>query len=148
MEVFAGDIDGGAVGEVASLGEVHAEDGVAGLAEGEEDGEVGVRAAVGLDVRVLRAEELLGPLARDVLDDVDVRTAAVVAFSGVALGVLVGEDAARREEHGLRDDVFGGDELDVVLLAFELAVTGRGDLGIIEFQVFEEVGHGDLFHEK
>ena len=62
-----------------------------GLSKAEEHGLVGLRAGVGLHVGVLGAEQLLDAVDRELLDDVDVLAAAVVALAGVALGVLVGE---------------------------------------------------------
>ena len=44
-----------------------------------------------LDVGVLAAEQRQGPVDRQLLDDVDLLAAAVVAATGVAFGVLVGE---------------------------------------------------------
>ena len=44
------------MGQVAAGGEAHAEDGVAGLDEGEEDGLVGLGAGMWLHVHVLAAE--------------------------------------------------------------------------------------------
>ena len=68
----------------------------------------------------LAAEQLLGPLDRQRLGDVDELAAAVVALARIALGVLVGHDRALRLEHGARDDVLRGDQLDLVLLPAEL----------------------------
>ena len=47
----------------------------------------------------------LARVDRDVLRDVDLLAAAVVAAAGVALGVLVGEHGALRLQHGARDEV-------------------------------------------
>ena len=118
----AGEIRLVAVGEVAAVGEVHGEDLVAGLEHGEVDGGVRLRAGVRLDVGVLRAEELLGAVDGELLDDVDVFAAAIPAAAGVALGVFVGEHGALRLHHGGRGEVFRGDQLDVVALA---ALFGR-----------------------
>ena len=82
--------------------EGEAEEGVARFEQRHVDGVVGLGAGVGLDVGVLGAEELLGPLDRQLLGDVDLLAAAVVAAAGVALGVLVGQHRADRFEHRLR----------------------------------------------
>ena len=58
----------------------------------------------------------------DVLHLIHIRTAAVVALAGQALGVLVGEDAAHGGHDGGRDDVLAGDELDIFPLAGQLTV--------------------------
>ena len=88
------------------------------------------RAGVGLDVGEAGAEQLLGALDGEGFGDVDELAAAVVALAGIALGILVGHDRALRLEHGAGDDVLGGDQLDLVLLAAELLADGVGDLGI------------------
>ena len=78
------------------------EDGVARLDGGEVYAHVGLAARMGLDVGVVRAEEGLGPLAREVLGHVDELAAAVVALARIALGVLIGEDRARGLHHRAR----------------------------------------------
>ena len=97
----------------------------------EVDGHVGLRARVRLDVGVIGAEELLGAIARDVLDDVDLLAATVVALAGKPLGVLVGEHGTGGLEHRQRDEVLGGDQLDGAALASELGVDGGRDLGVL-----------------
>ena len=110
--------------------ELHAHDRVAGLDHRHVGGVVGLRAGVRLDVGVLGAEDLLGAVDGELLGDVDLLAAAVVALAGVALGVLVGEHRAGGLEHGLGHEVLGGDHLQRRLLASQLAVEHRGDLGI------------------
>ena len=68
--------------EVAAVGEREAEHRVARLEQRVIDGGVGLRAGVRLDVRVLGAEQLLGAVDRELLGDVDVLAAAVVARPG------------------------------------------------------------------
>ena len=77
-------------------GQRQAHDRVAGLQQRVVDGGVGLRAGVRLDVGVLGAEQRLGAVDRELLDDVDVLAAAVVALARVALGVLVGQHGALR----------------------------------------------------
>ncbi len=56
---------------------------------------VRLRAGVRLHVGVLGAEQRLRAVDRELLDDVHVLAAAVVALARIALGVLVREDASR-----------------------------------------------------
>ena len=58
------------------------------------------------------------------LGDVDEAAAGVVAAARIALRVLVGHHRALRLQHGAGDDVLGGDQLDLVALAAELALDG------------------------
>ena len=110
--------------------ERHAEERVAGLEQRHVDGVVGLGAGVRLDVGVLGAEQLLGAVDRQLLGDVDLLAAAVVAAARVALGVLVGQHRADRVEHRLGHEVLRGDHLQGPLLAAQLAVEHGGDLGI------------------
>src|SRR5258705_13990552 len=73
---LAGVVHGASGRQMAPVGEIRAEHGVAGLEQGEVDGHVGLGARVGLDVDVLGAEELLGARDRQVLDDADDLAAA------------------------------------------------------------------------
>ena len=115
---------------MAAVVERHPHDRVAGIEHRHVGGVVGLGAGVGLDVRVLGAEQLLGPIDRQLLGDVDLLAAAVIAASGIALGVLVGEHRAGRVEHRLGDEVLRGDHLQRALLALELAPEHLGDLRV------------------
>ena len=127
---LAGEIGGVAVGEVAAVTEVHAEDLVTRLEHGGVDGEVGLGARVRLHVGVLGAEELLGTVDRELLDLVDELAAAVPAFARVTLGILVGQHAALGLQDRRVGEVLRGDELNVALLAGELGGDGGVELGI------------------
>ncbi len=142
MEVLAGDVDRAAVGQVAAVGEVHAHEGVAGLEHSLERGQVGGSAGVGLDVGMLSAEQLAGALTGDLFGLVDAVAAAVVALAGIALGVLVGKARAHSHHDSRGDDVFGGDQLDVALLAVILLLNSGADFGVILGQEF----HGFFDH--
>ena len=70
-----------------------------------------------------------------VLRDVDPFAAAVIAFAGIPLGVLVGHHAAHRFAHGFARVVFRRDQLQVLLLALFLAGDCGENLGIFGFDV-------------
>src|SRR6266540_4426059 len=108
----------------------HAHDGVAGLQERQVDREVGGRARVGLDVRMLDAEEPVRALDRQFLEPVDDLLTFVVPLAGIPLGVLVREDAAERFQHRTRDVVLRRDQADRPSLPLDLLVQERGDLGV------------------
>ena len=110
-----------------------------GCKRGQIDGHVGLAAGVGLDVDVLGAEELLGPVAGQVLDHVDVLAAAVVALPGIALGIFVGQHAADGLHDGGAGVVFAGDHFQPVLLAVDFAGNGGPN-----FRVF----FGDEVHGR
>jgi len=105
----AGEVERMAVRQVATVGKIHAQHGVARLQGGHVDGDVCGGAGMRLDVGVFGAEQLLGAIDRELLDLVGVFAAAVVTLAGIAFGVLVGEDGAHGFENGFGDEVFGGD---------------------------------------
>jgi hypothetical protein len=104
------------VGQVAAFGQAHAHDRVARLGEGHQHGLVGLRTGVRLDVGGFGAEQLLQAVDGQLLGDVDVLAATVVALARIAFGVLVGQLRALRFHDRLADVVFGGDQFDVLFL--------------------------------
>ena len=127
---LAGEVELVAVGEMAPVGEVEAQDAVAGGEEGHVGGGVGLGAGMGLDVGMIGPEELPGSITGEVFDDVGELAAAVVALAGIAFGVFVGEDGACGFEDGAADEVFRGDHLEAVVLTFDFVLDLQGDLGV------------------
>ena len=115
---------------MTALVETHAQHSFPGLEEREVHTHVGLGPGVGLDIGVLRPEELLGPIDGQLLHLVDHRTALVVAPARVALGVLVGEDRTRGGHHRGRGEVLRGDEVDVGVLPFDVFADEAGDCGV------------------
>ena len=150
VEQLARGIHLGTVGEVAAVGQAHAEDGVTRLQQREVHGLVGLRTAVRLHVGVIGAEQLLEAVNRQLLGDVHVFAAAVVALARVAFSVLVGQLAALRFHHRRAGVVLAGDQLDVVFLALGLSGDGLGQFGIVGFdadvtrehRVLQQAGKG------
>src|SRR5580700_10193338 len=110
--------------------QAHSKDYVPRLDESEIRGGIGLRARMRLDIGVRGAEELLRPVDRQLLDDIDEFAAAVVALARIAFGVLVGEHRALRSEHARTCVVLRCDKLDVLFLAAYLSGERRGELGI------------------
>ncbi len=102
-----------------------------------------------LHVGVLRAEELLCAVDRQLLDFIGVLATAVVALARIALGVLVGEDGAHGFEDRFGDEVFRRDELQPGGLAPGFVAKKAGDLRIdgVQRAVHAVVGDGGLGHE-
>src|SRR6185312_12548831 len=90
----------------------------------------------------------LGPIDGELLGDIDVLAATVVALSGITLGVLVGQHRALAFEHGDGHEVLGSDHLERPLLALELKGQHLGDLridlgeGAVEEVLWKLYGHG------
>jgi hypothetical protein len=132
---LAREVHRAAVGQVAAVRQVHTENGVAGRELREVDGHVGLRSGMRLHVDVLGTEQLLGAIDGKLLGDVDELAAAVVAASGITLGILVGENRALRFENGAADDVLGSDQLEVVLLPLRLLAQHASNLRIGPLQL-------------
>ena len=130
MIQLAGKVDGGAMGQVAAVGKIHAHDRVARLDRGEIGRQVGVGAGVGLDVGVVGAKQPAGPAAGQLLGLVHAGAAAVIPFAGITLGIFVGQAGAHGGHHSRTDDVFGSDQLHILLLAGKLLADGPGHLGV------------------
>ncbi len=92
------------------------------------------RAGVRLHVGEIAAEQLLGALDRQRLGDVDELAAAVIAPARITFGIFVGQHRALRLQHRARDDIFRGDQLDLVTLATEFQLDHVGDFGVALLQ--------------
>ena len=127
---LAGEVERVAVREVAAVSEVHAEQRVSRLKQGDEHAHVGLRAGVRLDVGVLGAEQRLGARDGERFGDVHELAAAVVALARVALGVLVREDRSGGFEYRRADEVLGCDQLEPRGLPRALVRDRLGNIGV------------------
>ena len=132
--------------QVSARRQIHAEKGLAGLDEGQEDGVIGLAPRVGLHVGERAAEQPARAVHRQLLDDIDVRHPAVIAPARIPLDGPVGEYRTLGFQHRPADDVLGGDQLDLVVLAGRLAGDGRGHLRIRLRQRRAEVAGVGLAH--
>ena len=139
---LAGEVDAGAVGEMAAHIQLHPQHGIAGFQDGEVGGHIGLRPAVGLDIGVFGAEQFPGAVDGEGFDHIHKFAAAVVAASGVALGVLVAHQLGLRLHHGFAGVVFGGDEDDGIALAAVFAGDSVGNGGVKAGQQGVGVGSG------
>ena len=111
-------------------GEIEAHERVARLHQRQEHALVGLAAGIRLNVGEAAAEQHAGALDRELFGDVDELAAAVVAPARIAFGVFVGHHRALRLEHRAGNDVFRGDQLDLVALAADFQFDRAGDLRI------------------
>ncbi len=130
LKPLAGNVDRRAVGQVAAAGEIHAEKFVARLQQREEHRLVGVGARVRLHVGEGAVEQALGAIDGQALGFVDKLAAAIIAPPRIALGVFVGQHRTLRLQHRARDDVFRGDQFDLLLLTAQFGGDGRAHVGI------------------
>ncbi len=118
------------MGKMAAVREIHRQDPIAGFDRGKVDRHVGLRPAVRLHVDVLRAEDFLCAIDRQLLDHVDIFAAAIPAFARVAFGIFVRQAGSLRLHHGAAGEIFRGDQFDV----FALAPFLRGD-SFVDFRI-------------
>src|SRR3712207_790602 len=90
---------------------------------------------MGLYIRILGAEELLGPVNGQLLHHIGMFTAAVVAMAGIALSVLIGEDRSHGRHNSWRYPVLRGDQLDVICLPVILRTDSISNLRIFLINV-------------
>ena len=101
-----------------------------GLMQRHEGRRIGLAAGMRLHIGVVGTEQALDAIDGQLLDDVDILAATVVALARIAFGVLVGEHRTLRLEHARTGVVLRGDELDVLFLPHALAVDGARQFGI------------------
>ena len=82
------------MGQVPAVSQAHAKHGITGRTQRQVNGSVGLRTGMRLNVGIVGAEQLLGAIDRQLLRNIDVFTPAIITFAGIALRILVGEDAA------------------------------------------------------
>ena len=111
------------------------------MQQGKIDGQVGLCARVGLYVGIFGAEEAAGPLDGNALHLVDKLAAAIIALAGQSLGIFVGEHAAHGGHHRRGDNVFAGNQLNVLALANQLPAHGGGNVGIDSLDKADAVHH-------
>ena len=129
---------------MAAVGQTHAQHGVAGLEQGEKGCQIGVGTGMRLDVGVIAAEQLAGPLTGQLLGDVHGAATAVILLTGIALGVFIGQAGALRQHHRLADDVLRRDQLNVAAFPGKFLLNGSAQFRI----VLGEILHGLLKHNK
>ncbi|MNM67033.1 hypothetical protein D3C81_785500 [compost metagenome] len=128
---FARGADVGAVGQVTTVGQAHAQDGVTGRQQGQVNSSVSLRASVRLDVGVVGAKQFLGAVDGQLLDHVDVFAAAVVALAWVTFGVFVGQNRALGFHDSRAGVVFRRNQLDVLFLALSFLLHGGKEIGVV-----------------
>ena len=116
--------------QVAAVGEIHRQNFVAECQHAEIDGHICLAAAVRLDVSVLCSEELLRPLDGECFHDVHILAASIPPAAWVAFGVFVGEAGSLSFHDGAAGEILGGDQLDVLELAFVFLLDGCCDFRI------------------
>src|SRR5690606_25377714 len=77
------------------------------------------------------------------LDNIHVLAAAVIALAGIAFGVFVGQLRTLRFHHGRAGVVFRSDQLDMLFLALVFLLDGSPQLRVIVGKAAVRVEHED-----
>ena len=102
-----------------------------------------------LHVDVVAAEELARAVASEVLNDVGILAAAVVAAPGIPLSIFIGEDRARGLQHCFRDKVLAGNHLKPLVLAESFLVKSSGDFRVdLGKSEGHTVGHKGILRQR
>ena len=111
---FAGEVGPVPVGEVAAVGEIHRENGIARLQNREVNGHVGLGTGVGLHVGMIPAENFQHTVNGELFHFVHHLATAIPALAGIAFRVFIGQQGALGFPDGGRSEIFGGNQLNVV----------------------------------
>ena len=126
--------------QVTALRQIHTHNSVAQIEQSEVNCKVGLRTGVRLNIRILCTEQLTCALDCDALYLVNKFTAAVVALAGKTLSVLIGQHAAHSSHNAGRNDIFAGDQLDILALTVQLLVHRTAQLRV------DRLDHTDGIH--
>jgi hypothetical protein len=127
---LGGEVQAHAVRQMAAMGEIHRQDGVARVKQRAVNGGVGLRARVRLDVGVIGAEQLLRACYSKSLNDVDVPASAAVALTRIAFRELVHEYRTLRLDDRRMGVVLRRNHTQGGFLASQLSRECFGDLRI------------------
>ena len=93
--------------------------------------QIRIRATVGLNVGESALEQLFRTITRQILNDIDLLAATVIALAWIAFGILVGEHAAHRFHDRWRSEVLRSDQLDARTLTLELLIDRGCNLRVL-----------------
>ena len=113
-----------------AMRERHAQQRIARLQGGQIHRGVGLRTGMRLDIDILRVEQRLDPIYRQLLHDIHILTAAVIALAGIPFGIFVGQHRPLRLHHRRAGIIFRSDQLDIFFLALHLAFDRLPEIGV------------------
>ena len=128
---FTGEVYRRTVSQVATLRQVHTQNGVARLQQRSVDREVSLRTRVRLDVGVVCAKQFFRAVNRQLLNDIHIFATAVVALARISFSIFVGQLRPLRLHHARAGVVFGGDQFDVLFLTYFFLLHSLPQFGII-----------------
>ena len=118
------------MGQVSTMSQGEAQDRVARLRDGHQHGCIRLSTGMGLHIGVLRAEDLLGTVPGEVLNDVHIFAAPVVPTPRVPLRIFVRQHRTLGLKDRSGNEVLTRNHLERVPLAAQFAGNGVGNLGV------------------
>ncbi|MNN49902.1 hypothetical protein D3C81_1644570 [compost metagenome] len=73
-----------------------------------------------LDIGMISAEQLLGTVTGKVLYDIDIFTAAIVAFARITFSIFIRKNRTHRFHYSFTDDILRSNKLNVGTLTAQL----------------------------
>ena len=119
------------MGQVPSVAEVKAQNGVARLEHGQHNSRVGLGPRMGLDIGPARPKKLAKPVDGDLFDLIDNFATTVISFSRKSFGVFVGQNGAGGFHDLIGDIIFGGNQFKANALAFFFGLDKVRQEGIV-----------------
>jgi len=144
LEPFARKIDRRTMGQMSARREIEPQKDIARLQQGQEYGLIRLAAGIWLHIGEFAVEQAADTLDCQRFGNIDELAAAIIAPARIAFGIFIRHDRALRFEHGVRDDIFRGDQFDFMLLTAELQLDRLGDfrIGIGETSGEKRIGGG------
>jgi len=109
---------------MTTVGEAHAENGIAGAKQREIHSGIRLRTGVRLDVGVDGAKQLFGAINGQTLGHINILATAVIALARITFGIFVGQNRSLRSQYTRRGVVFRGNQLDMIFLAADFILHG------------------------
>ena len=130
VKVFAADVHGRAVCQVAAVVQRHTHHRVTRLQQSKIDSRVGLGTGVGLHIGILGTKQFAGALNGDLLHHIHILAAAVVTLAGQTFGIFVGKHRAHSRHHSGRHQVLRCDQLNIIPLALQLLIHCRSNFRV------------------
>ena len=133
IEKLSREVDWTTMGEVSTMGEIHAQHLVAGVQCGKINSHICLAAGMGLNISIFRLKQFPGSVDCQIFYNIGIITTAIIALTGIPFGILIGEDRTLRLKYCLTDDIFRSNKFKIVALTIQFISYSSVDLGIKAF---------------
>ncbi|MNV83331.1 hypothetical protein D3C71_1771290 [compost metagenome] len=119
------------MGQVATVRQIHPQNGVARLQQRGVNGKVSLGAGVRLHVGVIGAEQLFGTVDSQLLNDIHVFAAAVITLARITFSVFVGQLGTLSLHYARAGVVLRRNQLNVLFLTHHFLLHCTPQFGIV-----------------